>query len=123
MNNNNISDKTASELLKAFEQMANSTPYVLDEMEKLMEAMIDSTARAILFKEALLHLKYLEASVFTRWYWKRKHEKAKIESDKIKDELSKIILSKTPIPNISFDDLLVSDKTIRTGRIESNEKT
>lgn len=50
MNDNNISEATATELIKVFEQMANSTPYVLDEMEKLMQATIKNEIKAILLK-------------------------------------------------------------------------
>ena len=105
--NSQMSEDTANELLKAIEDMSKNTPF-LEGMEKLLQATVDSTISTILFKEAALHLKYLQASFLTRWYWKRKHEKAKIAADKL-NEFKAFVLSNMPIPNIDYSNLKERD--------------
>ncbi len=82
MNNYDISEKTATELSEAIKNMADTTSFT-DGIENLLKSQINLIKSKAKYNEARLYLKYLQAWHITKWYRKRKYEKAKIISLKL----------------------------------------
>lgn len=100
---NTISEQTALKLAEAMQnidvQMHRSRAAFINlgkSIDTIAKSIVNKRISELSFKAIKYKHKYVEASLLTRWYWKRKYQKA----DK---ELQAFVLENSPIPNVSND--------------------
>jgi hypothetical protein len=90
-----VSENAAQELAAAMQQFAKSTIAVREAVKKASEAtmkisetLVNKRISELSLKSVGYKHKYLKASFLTRWYWRRKYQKADKELQSLVIELT-----------------------------------
>lgn len=85
-----ITQQTADELLKAFEDFDKAFAPLPETMNKFASNILMNQYVELAHKFMEAKYKSLTKSIFTRWWWKRKANKLSVQVDKLSELIDKL---------------------------------
>lgn len=88
-----ISEKTALDLIWQLERMAKTAPFDMAVIKNCLLNMYVQTINNLIHTKIKLSMKIYESSFLTRWYWKRKLKEVDtkiVDISEVIDELKKM---------------------------------